>query len=94
MIVIDWSDLKPGKSWCLLRGAVPIGGRTLALTGSGSLPTQISGYSLNFRQGFLDISTNTWLRVLCHGQTSTHRPSRHPAAHRAAREQPLALLSG
>ncbi|MFC3653310.1 IS4 family transposase [Dyella humi] len=29
VIVIDWTDLKPDKSWCLLRAAVPIGGRTL-----------------------------------------------------------------
>jgi hypothetical protein len=29
IIVIDWTDLKPDKSWCLLRAAVPIGGRTL-----------------------------------------------------------------
>lgn len=29
MIVIDWSSLKPDVSWCLLRAAVPIGGRTL-----------------------------------------------------------------
>ncbi len=27
----DWSDLKPDKSWCLLRAAVPVGGRTLTL---------------------------------------------------------------
>jgi hypothetical protein len=31
VIVIDWSDLKPDKSWCLLRVAVPVGGRTLTL---------------------------------------------------------------
>jgi len=31
IIVIDWSDLKPDKSWCLLRAAVPVGGRTLTL---------------------------------------------------------------
>lgn len=31
VIVIDWSDLKPDKSWCLLRAAVPVGGRTLSL---------------------------------------------------------------
>jgi hypothetical protein len=31
VIVIDWSDLKPDKSWCLLRAAVPVGGRTLTL---------------------------------------------------------------
>lgn len=31
VIVIDWSDLKPDKSWCLLRAAIPIGGRTLTL---------------------------------------------------------------
>lgn len=29
VIVIDWSDLKQDKQWCLLRAAVPIGGRTL-----------------------------------------------------------------
>lgn len=29
VIVIDWTDLKPDKSWCLLRAAVPMGGRTL-----------------------------------------------------------------
>jgi hypothetical protein len=29
VIVIDWSDLKADKTWCLLRAAVPIGGRTL-----------------------------------------------------------------
>jgi len=29
VIVIDRSDLKADKSWCLLRAAVPIGGRTL-----------------------------------------------------------------
>lgn len=29
IIVIDWSDLKADKTWCLLRAAVPIGGRTL-----------------------------------------------------------------
>lgn len=29
VIVIDWSDLKEDKRWCLLRAAVPIGGRTL-----------------------------------------------------------------
>ncbi len=29
VIVIDWSDLKADKAWCLLRAAVPIGGRTL-----------------------------------------------------------------
>jgi hypothetical protein len=31
VIVIDWSDLKPDKSWCLLRAAVPVGGCTLTL---------------------------------------------------------------
>lgn len=31
VIVVDWSDLKPDKSWCLLRAAVPISGRTLTL---------------------------------------------------------------
>lgn len=29
VIVIDWSDLKADKAWCLLRAAVPVGGRTL-----------------------------------------------------------------
>jgi hypothetical protein len=29
VIVIDWSDLKEDRRWCLLRAAVPIGGRTL-----------------------------------------------------------------
>lgn len=29
VIVIDWSDLKQDRSWCLLRAAVPVGGRTL-----------------------------------------------------------------
>lgn len=29
VIVVDWSDLKADKSWCLLRAAVPVGGRTL-----------------------------------------------------------------
>ncbi|BBJ96585.1 hypothetical protein Xcc1_23150 [Xanthomonas campestris pv. campestris] len=70
------------------------GANGVALTGSGLLPTQISGYGLSFREGFLAISTNAFLRVLPSGQTSAHRPSRHPAAHRAAREQPLAVLSG
>lgn len=31
VIVIDWTDLKPDKSWCLLRAAVPVSGRTLTL---------------------------------------------------------------
>jgi hypothetical protein len=31
VIVIDWSDLKPDRSWCLLRAAVPVGGRTLSV---------------------------------------------------------------
>ena len=31
IIVIDWADLKADKSWCLLRAAVPVGGRTLTL---------------------------------------------------------------
>ncbi|MFT3755178.1 MAG: IS4 family transposase [Pseudoxanthomonas sp.] len=31
VIVIDWADLKADKSWCLLRAAVPVGGRTLTL---------------------------------------------------------------
>lgn len=29
IIVIDWSDLKADRAWCLLRAAVPVGGRTL-----------------------------------------------------------------
>lgn len=29
VIVIDWSDLKADRTWCLLRAAVPVGGRTL-----------------------------------------------------------------
>lgn len=31
VIVIDWSDLKPDKSWGLLRAAVPVGGRTVPI---------------------------------------------------------------
>lgn len=31
LIVIDWSDLKADRSWCLLRAAVPVGGRTLPI---------------------------------------------------------------
>jgi hypothetical protein len=31
VIVVDWSDLKADRSWCLLRAAVPIGGRTLTI---------------------------------------------------------------
>ena len=31
VMVVDWSDLKADKSWCLLRAAVPIGGWTLAI---------------------------------------------------------------
>ncbi len=31
VIVIDWSDLKADKAWCLLRAAVPAGGRTLPI---------------------------------------------------------------
>lgn len=29
VVVIDWSDLKADRSWCMLRAAVPVGGRTL-----------------------------------------------------------------
>lgn len=29
VVVIDWSDLKADKAWCLLRAAVPVGGRGL-----------------------------------------------------------------
>lgn len=29
VIVVDWSDLKADGHWCLLRAAVPMGGRTL-----------------------------------------------------------------
>ena len=35
VIAIDWSDLKAGKAWRLLRAAVPIGGRTFAGVGHG-----------------------------------------------------------
>lgn len=31
VIVIDWADLKADRSWCLLRAAVPVGGRTLTV---------------------------------------------------------------
>lgn len=31
IIVVDWSDLKADKSWCLLRAAVPVGGRSLPI---------------------------------------------------------------
>lgn len=31
LIVVDWSDLKGDGRWCLLRAAVPVGGRTLTL---------------------------------------------------------------
>lgn len=31
IILIGWSDLKPDKSWYLLRAAAPVGGRTLTL---------------------------------------------------------------
>ena len=31
IIVVDWSDLKADKSWCLLRAAVPVGGRALTI---------------------------------------------------------------
>jgi hypothetical protein len=31
LIVIDWSDLKADRLWCLLRAAVPVGGRTLPI---------------------------------------------------------------
>lgn len=31
IIVIDWSSLKPDVSWCLLRAAVAVGGRTLPI---------------------------------------------------------------
>jgi len=31
VIVVDWSDLKPDKSWGLLRAAVPVGGRSLPI---------------------------------------------------------------
>jgi hypothetical protein len=31
VIVIDWSDLKPDRSWHLLRAAIPAGGRTLPI---------------------------------------------------------------
>lgn len=35
VIVVDWSDLKPDKSWGLLRAAVPVGGAYLADSGHG-----------------------------------------------------------
>lgn len=31
VIVVDWSDLKGDGRWCLLRAAVPVGGRTLTI---------------------------------------------------------------
>lgn len=31
LILVDWSDLKHDGRWCLLRAAVPIGGRTLTV---------------------------------------------------------------
>lgn len=31
VIIIDWSELKANRSWHLLRAAVPVGGRTLAI---------------------------------------------------------------
>lgn len=31
LIVVDWSDLKGDGRWCLLRAAVPMGGRSLTL---------------------------------------------------------------
>lgn len=31
VVVVDWSDLKPNKSWGLLRAAVPVGGRGLPI---------------------------------------------------------------
>lgn len=31
VILVDWSDLKPDRSWHLLRAAVPIGGRALPI---------------------------------------------------------------
>ncbi|RAP59498.1 transposase [Oleiagrimonas sp. MCCC 1A03011] len=31
VIVVDWSDLKADKSWCLLRAAIPVGGRALPI---------------------------------------------------------------
>lgn len=31
VIAIDWSDLKKDCSWCLLRAAIPVGGRTLPI---------------------------------------------------------------
>lgn len=30
-VIVDWSDLKQDGRWCLLRAAVPVGGRTLTL---------------------------------------------------------------
>lgn len=54
----------------------------------------ISGCGLIFQEGVLDITTNALLRVLPSGRTSAHRLPWHLAAHCAAREQPLAVLSG
>ena len=31
VIIVDWSDLKPDRSWHLLRAAIPVGGRTLTI---------------------------------------------------------------
>jgi len=31
VLVVDWSDLKSDKRWCLLRAAVPVGGRALTV---------------------------------------------------------------
>ena len=31
IVVVDWSDLKADGRWCLLRAAVPMGGRTLTV---------------------------------------------------------------
>jgi len=31
VLVVDWSDLKGDKRWCVLRAAVPVGGRSLTV---------------------------------------------------------------
>lgn len=31
VILVDWSDLKEDRSWCLLRAAVPLGGRSMTI---------------------------------------------------------------
>lgn len=52
VIVIDWSSLKPDVSWCLLRAAVPMGGRTLPILDM-VCPGRLQGSPIAERQ-FLD----------------------------------------